>query len=78
MDVIDLNDLEPKAEAGKSAALIEGVASRLKPARIQHRRFNAVTTTDVFSGSGISSSAAFGVLWELSSTTFTTTAKSLP
>lgn len=63
MDVIDLNDLEPKAEeAGKSAALIRGVASRLKQLGYNIGGFNAVTTTDVFSGSGISSSAAFEVL----------------
>lgn len=62
-DNIDLSVLQPvKEEAGKSSALIRGVAARLSELGYKVGGFNAVTTTDVFSGSGISSSAAFEVL----------------
>ena len=49
-------------EAGRSESLIRGVAARLKALNYQIGGFNAVMTSNVLSGSGLSSSAAFEVL----------------
>ncbi|MCR5040892.1 MAG: galactokinase [Clostridia bacterium] len=63
IDVVDLKDLEPQPEeTGRSAALIRGVAARFVQLGYKIGGFDAVTMNDVFSGSGLSSSAAFEVL----------------
>ena len=62
-DSIDLDDLEMhEEEKGTSAALIRGIASKLKTLGADIKGFNAYTTSEVLSGSGLSSSAAFEVL----------------
>ncbi len=63
MDVADLAHLAPQAaEQGKSAALIRGIAARFAALGYRIGGFDAYTTSDVLSGSGLSSSAAFEVL----------------
>ena len=63
MDVIDLNDLGiMPAERGKSAALVRGVCAGFKNRGYKIGGFDAATASDVLSGSGLSSSAAFEVL----------------
>ena len=63
IDVIDTNDLEVKEnEKEKSASLIRGVCARLKALGYNIGGFEAVTTSRVLKGSGLSSSAAFEVL----------------
>ena len=63
IDVIDTVDLEVKeAEKERSAALIRGVCARLKALGYNIGGFEAVTTSRVLKGSGLSSSAAFEVL----------------
>ncbi len=58
---IDLSDLSVHPEeAGKTAALIRGVASKF--ADFELKGFDAYVTSNVLSGSGLSSSAAFEVL----------------
>ena len=58
---IDLNDLSiHPEEEGKTAALIRGVASKFQPYGL--KGFDAYVTSNVLSGSGLSSSAAFEVL----------------
>jgi len=58
-----LSELAPvKAEKGSSTALVRGIAHWLQERRFRLGGFNAVTTSTVFSGSGLSSSAAFEVL----------------
>lgn len=60
---VDLHDLTVNPnEAGRSEGLIRGVAARLKELNYQIGGFNAVMTSNVLSGSGLSSSAAFEVL----------------
>ena len=49
-------------EAGTSAALVRGVAAGMKAAGYELGGFDAVMTSDVRSGSGLSSSAAYEVL----------------
>jgi galactokinase len=62
-DKISLGNLIPVAsEVGHSASLIRGVAARFKQLGYNIGGFNAATTSDVLSGSGLSSSAAFEVL----------------
>lgn len=62
MDEIDLSALEPrKAETGRSAALIRGVAAGIVNGGGRVGGFDAYTTSDVLRGSGLSSSAAFEV-----------------
>ena len=62
-DVVDLATLTPvDSETGHSAALIRGVAARLKELGWQIGGFDAATVSEVLSGSGLSSSAAFEVL----------------
>ncbi len=63
MDIIDLSDLEVQPqEKGKAASLIRGVAASFAKLGVQIGGFDAYTTSDVLSGSGLSSSAAFEVL----------------
>ena len=60
--VVGLNDLEPhKGERGQSIALVRGVLAFLKN-RVDLRGFVAFTTSNIFHGAGVSSSAAFSVL----------------
>ncbi|MGN0631743.1 MAG: galactokinase [Ruminococcus sp.] len=60
---VDLNDLSvQKKETGSSSALIRGIASRFHEMGVKISGFDAYTTSDVLSGSGLSSSAAFEVL----------------
>ncbi len=63
IDVIDTADLEVKEnEKEKSASLIRGVCARLNALGYKVGGFEAVTTSRVLKGSGLSSSAAFEVL----------------
>ena len=60
---LDLNDLQVvEGEKGTTAALIRGVAARMKELGYQIGGFNAAVTSSVASGSGLSSSAAFEVM----------------
>jgi len=61
---LDLDgDLSPqKAEAGRPEALIRGIAAAIKERGFPVRGFEAYVTSDVLTGSGLSSSAAFEVL----------------
>lgn len=62
-DYVDLCDLTVQPEEkGKSAALIRGVVSRFQEMGVAVGGFDAYTTSNVLSGSGLSSSAAFEVL----------------
>lgn len=62
-DLVDLWDLHIKErERNKSAALIRGVAARIKSLGHRVSGFDAYTMSDVLGGSGLSSSAAFEVL----------------
>lgn len=62
-DEIDLNDLSVHdEEQGTSAAIIRGIASKFVKSGIKIGGFDAYTTSEVLSGSGLSSSAAFEVL----------------
>ena len=62
-DYVDLCDLTVQPEEkGKSAALIRGVVSRFQEMGVTVGGFDAYTTSNVLSGSGLSSSAAFEVL----------------
>lgn len=63
MNVVNLSDLTPKEENfGDSTSLVQGVAAGLKNLNFDVKGFDAVTTSDVMGGSGLSSSAAFEVL----------------
>ncbi len=60
---LDLGDLSPvKAEEGSTAALIRGVAGGMAREGFKVGGFDAVVTSDVLGGSGLSSSAAFEVM----------------
>lgn len=60
---VNLSNLSvQKKEMGSSSALIRGIASRFHEMGVQISGFDAYTTSDVLSGSGLSSSAAFEVL----------------
>lgn len=62
-DIVELNELASnESEKYTSAALIRGVASRLKELGYAIGGFDAYTTSNVLKGSGLSSSAAFEVL----------------
>ncbi|MCI5538325.1 MAG: galactokinase family protein [Oscillospiraceae bacterium] len=62
-DIIDISVLEPvEKETGSSAALIRGVCRGFINRGYKIGGFNAATMTQVLSGSGLSSSAAFEVL----------------
>ena len=60
---IDLNDLEPKKEEeNTSAALVRGVAAKIREMGHPLSGFDACATSTVLSGSGLSSSAAYETL----------------
>ncbi len=60
---VDLGDLSPKPEEkNTSAALVRGVAARLRELGYPIFGFDACVTSNVLSGSGLSSSAAYEVL----------------
>jgi galactokinase len=60
---LSLSQLKPDAEeAGTSAALVRGIAARMQELGYKIGGFDAAVTSDVLSGSGISSSAAFEVM----------------
>lgn len=61
--LVDLNTLEPiTAENGTTNSLIRGVAARLKQLGYSIGGFKAYISSDVLSGSGLSSSASIEVL----------------
>ncbi len=63
LDEVDCADLEVKdAEMGKSQSIIRGIASRFAQLGYKVGGFDASTASQVLSGSGLSSSAAFEVL----------------
>ncbi len=63
MDVLNAADLEVnKAEYNTSVALIRGIVSKFTQLGYKIGGFDAYTTSNVLSGSGLSSSAAFEVL----------------
>lgn len=63
IDAVDLGNLGVMpAERGKSESLIRGVCAAFKNRGYNIGGFDAVTASDVLSGSGLSSSAAFEVL----------------
>ncbi len=63
MDVCDLSDLGVMpAERGRSASLVRGVCAGFKNRGYEIGGFDAATASEVLSGSGLSSSAAFEVL----------------
>lgn len=60
---IDINDLEVNpAEFGSSEGLVRGVCAYFKANGLKIGGFYATTTSDVFKGAGVSSSACFEVL----------------
>ncbi len=60
---VDLNQLSPKTnEEGTTSALVRGIASRFKDLGYKIGGFNAVITSNVLQGSGLSSSASIEVL----------------
>uniref|UniRef100_UPI003D7D93F8 galactokinase n=1 Tax=Butyricicoccus sp. TaxID=2049021 RepID=UPI003D7D93F8 len=60
MDTIDLTDLTPHPEeTNKTAALIRGVAAAAHKLGHEIKGFDAYMTSNVLSGSGLSSSAAY-------------------
>lgn len=60
---IDISELEAQqGEAGTTQALVRGVANGIKKRGYKIGGFEAYITSDVLSGSGLSSSAAFEVL----------------
>ncbi len=63
MNTVDVSDLEVKPdEFGKSSALIRGMCAGFREYGYNIGGFNATGATQVLSGSGLSSSAAFEVL----------------
>ena len=63
MNVADLADLAPNADAfGHSTAMVRGVSARLSDLGYTVGGYDAVTTSDVMGGSGLSSSAAYEIL----------------
>lgn len=61
--VLDLNELTPfPQEKGSTASLVRGIAAKMKDEGERIGGFDAVVTSQVLSGSGLSSSAAFEVL----------------
>ncbi|MCC8022673.1 MAG: galactokinase, partial [Clostridiales bacterium] len=63
LDQVSLEELEPsEAENGKAVAMLRGMLARLKELGYIVGGFSAYTTSDVLSGSGLSSSAAYVVL----------------
>ncbi|MCL2509350.1 MAG: galactokinase [Oscillospiraceae bacterium] len=63
MNVVGLSSLTPAAaETGRSSALVRGVCAGFVQCGYNVGGFDAATASDVLSGSGLSSSAAFEVL----------------
>ncbi len=63
MDVVSCDELEPCGkECGKSQAIVRGIVARFKELGYNVGGFDATTASQVLSGSGLSSSAAFEVL----------------
>lgn len=63
MDVVDLSDMSVMPdERSRSASLVRGVCAGFKNRGFAIGGFDAATASDVLSGSGLSSSAAFEVL----------------
>ncbi len=63
MDVVDLSELDVvPAQMNKSISLVRGVCAAFKKRGYNIGGFDASTASDVISGSGLSSSAAFEVL----------------
>ena len=61
--LVDLGDLQPvESEKGTSAALVRGVAAKIRELGYEVKGFNAFVTSNVLSGSGLSSSAAYEAL----------------
>ena len=59
---IPLDDMNPNSEDDGTTALVKGIISKFKEKSISVGGFDMYTTSDVISGGGISSSAAFEVL----------------
>lgn len=60
---VNISELTPLAsEAGNSNSLIRGVCASFSSKKLKYGGFNAVVTSNVLSGSGLSSSAAFEML----------------
>ena len=63
MTEIDLDDLDVhENEKGKSIAIVRGIAARFAQMGVKIGGFDAYSVSDVLSGSGLSSSAAFETL----------------
>ncbi len=63
MDTVDCSDLAVKEnETGRSQAIVRGIVARFKQLGYNVGGFDATTASQVLSGSGLSSSAAFEVL----------------
>ena len=63
MDVVKCDELAPcEKECGKSQAIVRGIVARFKELGYNVGGFDATTSSQVLSGSGLSSSAAFEVL----------------
>ncbi len=63
LNVVDWEKLLPdEKEFGHSTAMVRGVLAKIKDLGYEVGGFDAVTTSDVMGGSGLSSSAAFEVL----------------
>ena len=63
MNVVDITNLAPdEAEYGNSTEMVRGVISKINDWGYEIGGFDALTTSDVMGGSGLSSSAAFEVL----------------
>ncbi|MBQ6207985.1 MAG: galactokinase [Oscillospiraceae bacterium] len=61
--VVDLNELSPvESERNTSAALVRGVAAKIREMGYEVKGFDAFVTSNVLSGSGLSSSAAYEAL----------------
>ncbi|HGY56725.1 MAG TPA: galactokinase [Caldithrix abyssi] len=61
--IVDLNNLEKQAaEEGSTSALVRGIAARLSELGFRIGGFEAVLSSDVLPGSGLSSSASIEVL----------------
>lgn len=61
--IVDTDDLEKKPEEeGTSAAIVRGIAAKMKADGYKIGGLKAVNTTNVLKGSGMSSSAAFEIL----------------
>jgi galactokinase len=59
---INLNDLEQRDDEVNTNGLVKGIVRKLIDMGYYADGFNATTTSDVFKGAGVSSSAAFEVL----------------